>query len=506
MPTSQPANLTPATVFRMLRDHAWLWIATAIAGLVLTACVTLATPRKWKATQGMIVRSEAAGFAEQRLGKFTDLSEMRTAQETVLELARSRSVLEATLTDVGPAPSLLGSIGLGTSNWPTADDIESIRENLRITPPGGAEFGKTEVFYITILDTNADRAAELVDALANRLEGAMKNLRNTQAGSIVAELENATDAARTQLLHHTQRLAEMEQEVGADLADLRQLESSLSGQGVLGQQALAIENELRQNASSRRRDEKLLATLNSSLENPSRLLATPSALLTSQPALQRLKDGLVDARMQAASLQGTRSASHPFVVAAKEAETQLREQLHNEIPAALAGVKLELSLSQQREAALRGQLSEVRQRLSNLAGKRAEYSTLLAAVQNHTNLVDGAETQLAEARAHNAGAKAASVLARVDGVEAGIRPVGPGRAAVSLAGGIGGLILGLGIVFAFFAPEPTADVQPTVENEHATPGHWTELFPAHGETQTPVPGSGWTQYNVNAAGDPVCAV
>ena len=37
-------------------------------------------------------------------------------------------------------------------------------------PPGGAEFGQTEVFYLSVLDHNRDRAAALVAALIDQLE------------------------------------------------------------------------------------------------------------------------------------------------------------------------------------------------------------------------------------------------------------------------------------------------------------------------------------------------
>ncbi|MEM8864098.1 MAG: hypothetical protein AAGF31_00970 [Planctomycetota bacterium] len=504
MPSQPPASLTPATVYRLLRDHAWLWIAPAVAGLLLTAVATLVTPRKWKATQGMIVRSEAAGYAGQRLGKFTDLSEMRTVQETVLELARSRSVLAAALAEVGPPPSLFGN-----SSFPSAEDVEDLREQLRITPPGGAVFGETEVFYLTVLDAKQQRAVQLVDAVAKHLETRMQELKNSQAGSMVQELENAAAAARNELQRHTDRLAKMEAEVGANLADLRNLVSPLGGQGVLAQKILSIENNLRETETVRRRNSELLATLRLAQTDPTRLLATPSALLVSQPSLQRLKDGLVDAQMQAASLRSTRSDVHPFVIAATVSEQQHRAELHNEIPIAMAGVELELSLSQQREAALRKELAETRAQLNQLAGRRAEYSMLIAAVENQTRLVDAAEGQLADARAHSAGAKSASVLARVDAVEAGIRPVGPGRTTVSLAGGLGGLILGLGLVFVCYAPRNPAIIEPpTAAQPHRntdiapTPGTWTEQFPA-ATVATATPANIWSEVRVDSTGQAV---
>ena len=46
----------------------------------------------------------------------------------------------------------------------------------------------------------------------------------------------------------------------------------------------------------------------------------------------------------------------------------------------------------------------------------------------------------------------ASVISRIDGVAAGIRPAGPARKTVAAAGGVGGLLVGFGFVFLFASP------------------------------------------------------
>lgn len=475
-------GLTPSVVIRLLREHQSLWIGPAIAGLVLTALVCFLTPKQYRATQGLILRSETAGYANQRLGKFTDLSEMRTVQETVLELARSRAVLTAALESVGPEPSFFSN-----SSFPSLDDVESLRDRLRVSPPGGAEFGKTEVFYVAVTDQDTDRAVQLTDAIVEQLQEQLQAVRNGQASSMASELNDAVQVSRDQLLKHTGELSTLEQSVGADLAELRALVSPIGTQSELGQKIFAIEAELRQNGTQRRQATELLATLKNTSQNPQRLLATPSSLLASQPALQRLKDGLLNAQIRVASLQGTRSASHPFVTAAKEAELQMRQQFYAELPIAMEGLQLELSLSEQRDEALKSELTNAKQRLSSLAGQRAEYSRLLAQVENQTRLVDAAEAQLADARAHLAGASSASVLARVGEVEASSRSIGPSRASVSLAGGLGGLLIGVGLVFAFHAPRIESQMQPQDPSEVvATPVAAPMAQPNRATAATPI--------------------
>jgi hypothetical protein len=82
----------------------------------------------------------------------------------------------------------------------------------------------------------------------------------------------------------------------------------------------------------------------------------------------------------------------------------------------------------------------------------------VASVENHTRLVEAAKKNLADARARQAGALSASVIGRIDGVEAGIYPVGPSRKTITAAGGFAGLIAGLAFVFLFGGPTTAGHV------------------------------------------------
>ncbi len=68
-------------------------------------------------------------------------------------------------------------------------------------------------------------------------------------------------------------------------------------------------------------------------------------------------------------------------------------------------------------------------------------------MKNRSTLLERAEQNLAEARAARASAKAASLIARIDTPDAGIRPIGPSRIVIALCGVLGGLLVGFGIVF-----------------------------------------------------------
>ncbi len=451
--SSSDVAWNPIDLIRTLRTHVRWWTIPAVACAVVAAGYSLVAPRNWNATQALIIRPEAASVSDERLGKFADLSEMKTLQETILELTKSPSVVSATLREVGPPRKYRRP-----EQWPTPLDIEDFRDCVDMRPPGGAEFGKTEVFYLSVRDTNRDRASALVAALCGQLEHRMQQLRDQRAQSMIAELERTVAMANGDLNTETKQLSAFEAKIGPDLNELRSLNAQVGAQGGVAQELQSIETERRANAATHRENIRLLELLSTAENDSEKLLATPISLLKSQPAVNQLKEALVAAQIRTASLLGSRSEQHPFVVAAREAEELIRTQLHDEITVAIRGLEVDVELSADREKALAEKWNASRERISRLAEARAEYANLVSSVEHHSRLVEAARKNLADARARQAGALSASVINRIDGVEAGVRPVGPSRKTITAAGGFAGLLLGVGIVFLFAGSEPTASV------------------------------------------------
>jgi uncharacterized protein involved in exopolysaccharide biosynthesis len=452
--------LDPRDIVQTLRTHFRLWAVPAVACTVLAAVYALLAPRDWRATQALCIRPDAASISDERLGKFSDLSEMKTLQETILELAKSPGVIEATLAEVGPPRHYRRP-----ADWPTPTDVEAFREQIDMRPPGGAEFGKTEVFYLSVLDIDRDRASQLVDALCSRVEHRMKRLRDDRAQGMVAELEHTVAMADDDLGRETKKLSAFEAAVGPDLAELRNLNAEIGGQSEVGQELQTIETERRANETTRRENIRLLALLKLAQDDPRQLIATPSPLLRSQPALSRLKDALVDSQVRTANLLGNLTEDHPYVIAAREAESVIRDRLHEELTVAVKGLEVDLKLNADHEQVLAERHTAGRERMARLAGGRAEYANLVASVGNLTRLLEAARKNLADARAQKAGARSASVISRIDGVEAGIRPVGPSRTMITAAGGVAGLILGLGLVFV--AVPPVSNTNTVCDQTHS---------------------------------------
>ncbi|MGO9112279.1 MAG: Wzz/FepE/Etk N-terminal domain-containing protein [Thermoguttaceae bacterium] len=448
--SAMPNSLSePRELGRLLVIYWRRWAVVALLVTVAAVAYALVAPKTWQASQALIVRNEAVG-GETEPGKFRGAEDLKSIQETIIELSKGHSVLEAALVEVGPPADIAQP-----SAWPSDNDIESLQKAVKITPPKGVEFGSSEVFYLEVRDMDRIRVAELSSALSHQLQLHLQEIRDAKAQSMVEELNKAVQLAKSDLQAATAQLTALEKEVGSDLPELRSLLDSNSSDTSLRRTVSEIENELRQFRGTEKANRQLLTLLTQSQADPTRLMAAPTRLLDSQPALRRLKDGLVDAQLHTATLQGRMSVEHPEVISAKEAEAQVANRLHAELSTAIRGLESELAFDANRLEMLENQRNSASARLTRLAGLRATYTNILSEATNRAKLLDRAEQNLASARSNRASAKAASLITRVDAPDTGTSPVSPSKSMVVLGGLLGGLLTGLGIVL-LTAPAATA--------------------------------------------------
>jgi succinoglycan biosynthesis transport protein ExoP len=436
-----PTVVRPREIVQILRKHLWLWMTPVVVCTLGAGIYGLMRKPTWRAAQTLYVRDEAIGKLGPP-GRFENVDAMKAAQETIQEAARNHAVVKASLQQAGPQN------GATPSNaWPTLDDVQQLRKVIRVTAPKGTEFGRSEVIYLSVDGPSQERAARLTRAVCDQLDERLKTLRNRRARSVVRELEQTLELARADLAESTRRLERVESEVGSDLGELRILNDTGAGDSNLRRALNEIKNELRQARTRQAMLEQQQKLLLAARQDPGELIATPNQLLESQPALRRLKDGLVDAQLRTADLSGRMSNDHPLVKAAVESERRVRNDLHAEVEVALRGVNADQEVNRALVASLEKQVTDVEQRLDRLAQLRARYSNLVADVEQRGQILDDAQRELAEARADEGAAQSASLLTRIDEPVVDDDPLGPGLGLMLALGFGGGLMIGLGAVF-----------------------------------------------------------
>lgn len=446
-PTPQ---ITNTKFIELLKTYwAWrrLWIATTVAfgGLGLVYVLVLKNDM-WTASQGLIVRDEANG-AVMRLGRFQSQTEMKAAQETILEMARNTQVLREALLEVGPAKSFL-SFNKISDSWPSQREVSELAEDsIGVRAPQGAEFGTTEVIYLDIKQHTRDRSLELNKAVCKALDNRLRQVRVARADGVINELVRASSMATEDLKKASDQLQIVEREAGADLADLRGL-SEANGSGSASRTQLEnVKTELRQVETLHASLLSDLALLKETQADPERLLSAPASILSAHPGLRKLREGLADAQLNTSQLRGRFTSSHPLVFVATSAESEIKQQLQTELAQATSNSQREVTVSQARLDKLKKQQQQLEDRLERLARIRTEHEQLNQEVRSRTRILQDAERQLADTRAARDAALTTSLLTRIDDPVLGERPVGPGRTTILAAMTMAGLCFGLGIVF-----------------------------------------------------------
>lgn len=421
-----------------------LWVAPTLVFTILGLLHVLTKKSTWKASQTLIVRDEAIGemgFGNSGpLGRFESNDSLKRFLETVLQVSKNRQVLRAALEQVGPVKGK-------RKDFPQESHIESLRDDVSVSAPKGTEFGTSEVIYLSVSAHDPDRAVKLTAAMCDELDNRMRAIRNEYAQSIMTELEEKRALAENDLDIATQELSDLEREIGQDLGEMRTLAEGNGGDSNLQAQRNQIKGEMRQAESQQDALRELLSLLQKYSNDSDAILATPNRLLESQPALRRLKEGLLDAQLRTARLRGGLTESHPRVQSALQNERNVEAQLLGEVKNAVFAINAEISLSDRLMQSLQQKLENIQGRLDVLASQRAPYVNLTAEVNQRREQVRLASAALAEARGRQEASKTSSLITRVDAPVTGSNPEGPGRLTLLFGSALAGLAIGLSLVY-----------------------------------------------------------
>jgi polysaccharide biosynthesis transport protein len=452
MPSPQNHDSTFPNVFGIIWRYRWRCAATMIVVLGLVAAYAVFAPPTWLASQAIIVRDDAvARFGN--TGRWREEGEVKNTQETLQEITASSSLLKNALQRVGP-PS-----DDSAHTWPSDEAVVDLRKAVILAPPKGMEFGKTAVFYLKVKNRNRDRALQLTDAIYTELAKAFGQLRATMAKSAISELKESVTLTEANLAQATQRLSEIEKEAGIDLVALRMLHQSPAGEVPIYHTLATGLEDLRQTTAAQAQQATLKAMLEKAQANPLLLLAAPKELLDCHPGLARLIQGLSESRLHSFNGASKLTEEHPEMRALHREEANIREGIREELATAIQGVSVAGALAATRRATLETQVNDLNRRLSRLTNIRAEYSNLVAQVEQRRTLVEESQRNLAQARAAAAAATTSSLLSRVDSPDGGLRPISASSAMIGLGGLLASMMAGVGVVF-LTAPLGRREVPP----------------------------------------------
>lgn len=424
-----------------------LWIGAVLIFGLIGVGYSFLSEDTYSARQPLVVRDEASSAVD-RLGRFASQTELKAAQETILEMTQNREVVSAALRAIGPPE------GRSEKDWPTLSDVDgAIASSVNIRASQGAEFGNTEVVYLEVKAGTPERAARFCQAMFDSLTKHLRDVRRVRADSVIVELTHARDLAKENLDEVTARMQEIEVQFGEDLGELRNLNDTYAGDSSNRRSLVQTKERLQQAELELEKMQSLYELLVAGSQDPKKLLISGGDLLNSQPSLQRLKDGLIDAQLRSSQLSGVFTLENPKRKAAIATEREIRERIIQETLSVIESMKPMLELQVAQVDKLTNRVEVLSNKLERLAEARTTYAEIDAELKQRTAQLAEAEQRLVEARASRSAALATNLVAELAPPQVSDRPIGLGTTKMTLGSMIAGLIFGLGTVF-LIAPGP----------------------------------------------------
>ena len=420
-----------------------LLIVPAIAGLVLaTIYAFFLMPEMWTARQSFLIRDDLSGTAF-KLGRFDSEESRKSAQETILEVARRPLVIRNVLEKLGPSSSFAGS------NWITDEVIEDTQGVIDISAPNGAEFGKTDAIVLTAKDSTRERTRKFIELLSEEIMTQTNRIRSMRFESMESELYQAYRAAELARDDAIDRLDKLDQRLGSDFGFL-----SLQGQNNQQQPSgvEAIKSEILRKQDELERAEAVLAALSKAFASPAAAAQLPSEVLIAQPALQDAMSKMLDLREELHVARGIFSNKHPRVKGIAEAIEFSQQQIYDSLTGEMAGVQEDIALKKRQLARLNNRIEELKARLIRLSKSRSEHMALATQVQQLGEAANRAKSIWTETKTQAKTARTVGLITPTDIAQVNSRPDGIGKRYVALAGLFGGLLVGVGLVLLVAPP------------------------------------------------------
>ena len=427
-----------------------------ILGVILSAFYAIAVRKEtWSAKQSLIVRDDLLGQSY-KPGQFDSLDSMKSAQETIFEIARKPKVIRNALQQLGP-PSR-GLLGLGASGYPSEEVIEATQGNISFSAPNGAEFGRTEVIILNTKSGSRQRAREFTKILVGEIISKVNEVRLRKFQSMESEILETCKVAETSLEESKQKLKKMDLELGEDAGAMVAMGESSFRDDPLSREIAQLNLERRAVRSDVEQIESMLDSLKIAKADPEAIVNVSSDLTSRQPALHSLKQEMVQQKGDYALLSGRYTSVHPAVVSAKDGIYVMEKQIRLELANAESDSMSQLRIATAKLNRLDAGIAKLKQRMSNLGEMRADSITLFADIKKRTEILNNARTNLAEVQGL-ANSTSTDLLTTVDDVQVSTRPDGLGKKALMLAGGLGGMMFGMGLVMLMAPPNPNVSTE-----------------------------------------------
>ena len=427
-----------------LIDYKYYWIVPFVLGVLFSLfyALFLHSPT-YTARQSLIVRDDLMGTSF-KPSRFESLDSMKSAQETILEIARKPEVIRNVMEQL-TTKSMFGSSGV------SEHDIEQMQGNIEFGAPNGAEFGRTEAVVLSVTETSRERAKKFTTLLLEEISTKLSDVRHQRLNSMEQELTLASDEALKMLRESSNKLQATERGFGIEITTMRGLNEPQGGNSFdLKLNQIQVEKRQADAALASIKEQKHL--LEAAKNSGTQEVVISSELLQLQPGLVGMMQSLTNATEKLSADEGRYKPLHPVLKASRMAVQHQKQLLFQSIGNVVAGLDSQLAMAEKQVETLDNSIRTLEGNMIDLTEQRVGYDTQQADFKSKTKVYSDVQAQLSQIQSYSSSSKNVALLNPIGQPQVGTRPNGLGKKATIIAGGCLGLMVGLGLVALVVPP------------------------------------------------------
>ena len=432
---------TARELLRVVFVYKHLVLGVAMLFAAVAASAAYWSPDQYEASARLWIRDETATLRSVGESPREQYERIQVAAANLREAMLSRSVLRGVLEEVAGR------------RFERADParqeamVKKLRRRIRFDMARSSEFGASQVISVHVRDESRSRARQTLELLLAHTEQLLQQVGRERARQLVEKTERDWMQAREELRAVQRALQQLVAELGTGLLDVQAMSGSPVGDSDRRQRLAQLQRQLSELQARLIQRQNLLEAVRSG-EVPEELAAELAELMGERTeGFARIRQALLEARVQQSVLQANMTDAHPELQTARERVAELEGLYRNEIGQLQQALQQQVAVLRRTVQQLRAKRDEAAAELARIAGRYPEFLALRTEYAIREEALRQAALKREQARMQLAIASQSAVFVPLDPLHVSTEPVTLPDIATTMAGGLLGLLCGVGLAF-----------------------------------------------------------
>ncbi|MCG6533467.1 MAG: hypothetical protein L7F78_01975 [Syntrophales bacterium LBB04] len=324
--------------------------------------------------------------------------------------------------------------------------INYIRDNLDVIPPGGETFAGSSVFIIDYTDKSPVMAAQVASAITENYLEVYRQLSQAKTDYSHTFFQEQTEKLQKDMLDKEAKVRDFESKQALALLEILNMGTGKGGNAEVGPSALLT--QFSRNYHDLQTELAGLQVSIASLERESNKNGIPAVL----PEMEVTGRSITIFKNKVSQLQIQLNEMKPQFAENFEPMKQVEQELNysvdslkNELKRTINAQKINAQSIKARIVQLEKTISELQDRVQTIAKQKATYESLLQEFNIAKDAYTKTQAQQEQSRMAQSLSQDKQFLTLIDKPAISVKPIKPNRVMIALGGLLSGIIMGIAV-------------------------------------------------------------